>query len=184
MFRCKRNVVAIKYISCFAEGDKSKKQGAYLYFDRNNCTWIRSGKVTGRGFSVRHAEHQKKAAAKKTASRFYLRYPTKSSARCKSSSRKGYFDNLTQYVALGFDIDLNNERGETLTIDMSENGIFSFDENKKKRIDVLKFRGRNTTTQKRVDVIAYLIELCYDIAISPANNVSQNPGFESCLGIW
>ena len=71
-----------------------------------------------------------------------------------------------------------------MTREMSENGIFSFDENEKKRIDALKLRGRNTTIQKRADVIAYLIELCYDIAISPADNVSQNPGFESCLGIW
>ena len=29
-------------------------QGAYLYYDHNNEVWIRSGKVTGRGFTVRH----------------------------------------------------------------------------------------------------------------------------------
>ena len=30
--------------------NEDNKEGAYLYFDKNNMNWIRSGKVTGRGF--------------------------------------------------------------------------------------------------------------------------------------
>ena len=32
-------------------------------------------------------------------------------------------------------------------------------------------------------VLAYQIELGYDLAISPDNNVSSSPGFESILGV-
>ena len=46
---------------CLATNDESKQQGAYLYFDTNNCTYIRSGKVTGRSFAKRHSEHCKGA---------------------------------------------------------------------------------------------------------------------------
>ena len=30
-----------------------------IYYDMNDNKWIRSGKVTGRGFDVRHKEHKK-----------------------------------------------------------------------------------------------------------------------------
>ena len=40
-----------------------------------------------------------------------------------------------------------------------------------------------TTILKWIDIVAYLIELAYDLAISPADNVSQDPGLELCIGI-
>ena len=70
-----------------------------------------------------------------------------------------------------------------LTSGLEYGGIFSFDENEKKKIDALRLRGRTTSALKREDMVACLVELAY-ICISPTNNVSQNPGFESCLGIW
>ena len=167
-----------------AESEEEKhKQGAYLYFDTNNDSWIRSGKVTGRGFSIRHREHQKRAASKRTVSRFYLRYPSKTSARKKSSRRKGHFENLRQYIALGFEVG-NEDVGRMVTAGFDEGGIFSFEDNEKKNIDAQKRSGRGTTMLKKIDMIAYLVELAYDLAISPVDNVSQNPGFESCLGVW
>ena len=35
-----------------------------------------------------------------------------------------------------------------------------------------------------IDIIAYQIELAYDLAISSSDNVSKNPGFESFIGVW
>ena len=32
-------------------------------------------------------------------------------------------------------------------------------------------------------ILAYQVELGYDLAISPDNNVSNSPGFESVLGV-
>ena len=45
-------------------------------------------------------------------------------------------------------------------------------------------RGANTLEVKCIDMIAYLIEIVFDIAVSPLYNVSKNPGFESCHGMW
>ena len=45
--------------------NEGNKEGAYLYFDKNNMNWIPSGKVTGRGFFIRHAEHKKQANYKR-----------------------------------------------------------------------------------------------------------------------
>ena len=41
-----------------------------------------------------------------------------------------------------------------------------------------------TAVQKFQEVIAYLFEFGYDLALSPENNVSCSPGFESTLGIF
>ena len=48
----------------------------------------------------------------------------------------------------------------------------------------MKKRGANTWELKCIDMIAYLIQIVFDIAISPLDNVSENPGFESCHGMW
>ena len=68
-----------EYFFITAENEEAKKQGVYLHYDTNDGKWIRSGKVTGRGFDARNKEHRKYAAAKHATSRFYRRYPTKSS---------------------------------------------------------------------------------------------------------
>lgn len=46
------------------EGIVAQKRGAYLHYDCNDCAWIRSGKVTGRGFVVREAEHDNKGTSR------------------------------------------------------------------------------------------------------------------------
>ena len=38
--------------------------------------------------------------------------------------------------------------------------------------------------QKFQEVIAYLYEFGYDLALSPENNVSHSPRFESIIGIF
>ena len=86
-------------------------------------------------------------------------------------------------MAFGFDIG-SKELSRKLTNELDEGGIFIFNQNKKNEIDSLKMSGRATTVLKRIDVICYQIELAYNLGISHCDNVSQNPGFESCLGIW
>ena len=126
---------------------------------------------------------KKKAKADHATSRFYLLYPTKSSSRSTSSSRRGYFDNLTQFVDIGFD-ERNDRTNEMVSKDFCEGGIFIYNEHDKKKINASNKAGRSTTALKRIDVIGYLIELAYDLCISQINNVSDNPGFESCLNIY
>ena len=71
--------------------------------------------------------------------------------------------------------------GKRVASEYDKGGIFSFTEHEKEIIDQSKKAGRNTTMLKRIDMIAYLIEIAYDLAISPLDNVSESPWFESCL---
>ena len=61
--------------------DNKYHQGCYLYYDKNDRTWIHSGKVTGknkkRSFKVRYKEHFKKSIIhhiSSNTSRFYIFY--------------------------------------------------------------------------------------------------------------
>ena len=163
--------------------DEERMQGAYLYYDTNDEKWIRSGKVTGRSFLDRHKEHKKKASQSEATSRFYLRYPSVTKSNDMSYSRRGYFDNIKQCVALGLDIDMDKVPN-SLTSDVNNGGIFAFTQKQQKRINNLNLRGRPNFKMKAVDMIAYLIELSYDLSISSVDNVSDNPGFESVIGVW
>ena len=102
------------------EEKESKLQGAYLYYDSNDGKWIRSGKVTRRGFRVRHEEHAKKSETQRTTSTFYSRYPSNKNEH--RTSRKGFFENLEQCVAVGF--SLNTIIEEAVAKRYDEGGIF------------------------------------------------------------
>ena len=80
-------------------------------------------------------------------------------------------------------IDIDNVPN-SLTSDVNNCGIFAFTQKEKNRINNLNLRGRPNFKMKAVDMIAYLIELSYDLSISSVDNVSDNPGFESVIGVW
>ena len=176
------NATLLKSAECFCQtvDDQAKLQGTYLHYDTNNNKWIRSGKVTWRDSDVRNIENWKCACAQFVTASFYLCYPAKVSKRASSSSRNGYFDNLCQYVALGFEVG-NEEIGEKLAQEYDNGGIFMFNIFETKKIDESKKAGQSTATLKRIDMIASLIELAYDLEISPLHNISESPGFKSCL---
>ena len=163
--------------------ENKNRHGAYLYYDCNDAQWIRSGKATGRGFSAMNEEYLKRAKSKRSSSQFDLRYPSKTNTQRNPSSRRGYFENLSQFVAIGFDVN-NDEHGKIITGELENGGLFSYTNEEKRKIDSCNMRGRGTTMLKRIDIVAYLFELGYDLSISPADNVSHNPGFESVLGVW
>ena len=100
-----------------------------------------------------------------------------------SSGRKGYFENLVQYAALGFEIG-NQEVEKYLTNTKEGESMFLFSKEEIKNITKMKKRGANTWESKCIDMIAYPIELVFNIAISPLYNVSKNPGFGTCHGMW
>ena len=78
-------------------------EGAYLYFDTNLGAFVRSGKVTGCGFSVRHKEHEKKSSKRNASSNFYFLYPSQEVANQNTRCKQGVFQSLRQYIAAGFD---------------------------------------------------------------------------------
>ena len=115
-----------------AENEQSKLQGAYLHFDKNDEKWIHSGKVTGRCFDMRNKEHMKCANEKYPTQSFYVRYPAKSSVRATSSGKNGYFDNLCQYISLGFEVG-NDDVGEKIAQEFDKEGLFNLVSLRRKR---------------------------------------------------
>jgi hypothetical protein len=77
-----------------------ENEGAYLYFDTNLGEFVRSGKVTGRGFLKRPAEHETQSKKEPASSNFYFQYPSK--AVSQSRSHHGEFEALQQYIAAGY----------------------------------------------------------------------------------
>ena len=174
--------------SCFqvVEGSAiESNEGTYLYFDKNNKIWIRSGKVSSRSFLVRHSEHEKRAKAKavvKSASRLYKLYPSRTTERARMSFiRRGLWENLGLFAAIAIDQN-DHEKRELITRDYDEGGLFIYNKSEANKIISLKSRSHKSEEEKRIEVIAYLFELAYDLAISYHDNVSESMGFESCIG--
>ena len=44
--------------------------------------------------------------------------------------------------------------------------------------------GCSTIEEKQLVIVGYALELVDDLMIAVSENVSQSPGFESCLGIF
>ena len=137
-----------------------------------------------RGFLARHDEHRKKAEAPRLTtrtSRFYISYPSSTNPRVKSKAKKGIFEDLRQYVGCGFNPQ-DESILDTLTRDEGDGGVFLFDDTDKENINKVHFRGLNTYREKGVEMVAYLLELAYDLAIAPRDNISSSPGFETIFG--
>lgn len=64
--------------------------------------FVRSGKVTRRGFVVRDDEHHKASKEAKSSSHFYFVYPSKESTRSDKRDKLGIFEHLTMLVGAGF----------------------------------------------------------------------------------
>ena len=174
--------------SCFIaiEGSEIEmNEGTYLYFDRNNKEWIRSGKVTSRSFLDRHREHEKRATATmvvKSVSRFYKLYLGRDTEQAKRSKvRRGLWENLALFCAVAIDRN-DEEKRDIITMDYERGGLFVYNDNEMKRIKNMNSRSNKSEQEKRVELISYLFELAYDLAISDQHNVSESAGFESCIG--
>ena len=76
----------------------------------------------------------------------------------------------------------NDNATNILTADISDGGIFSFDNVDKENIGKVNFRGHDKLQSKMLEMVSYLVEVGYDIAISPRDNVSSSPKFEPLLG--
>lgn len=154
--------------------------GAYLHYDDNLCEWIRSGSADGeKGMGGRNDTHRKRAEndTNHDNSRFYNLWPsTKSSRAINNPVRMGHWEDLTQYVAVGF--TPSEQVLEVCSKDLSEGGIFFYSEEEKAKIRGTNINGCKDG-QKFTRAIAYLFEIGYDIALSSEFNVSESPGAEA-----
>ena len=167
-----------QFIPCLAF---PRREGAYLYFDVNRGVFIRSGKVVRRGFQSRHEEHLAASKDEKSSSHFYFMYPSKEGKRKEKRNKLGCFEHLTQIIGAGF--DPASEPAMHVGKNYKEGGLLIMSKDDQQRIKSC-LKKELKAVQKFQEVIAYLFEFGYDLALSPENNVSRSPGFESIIGIF
>jgi hypothetical protein len=111
-------------------------------------------------------------------SRFYRQFPSEEWAVEFHSSRRGYFDDLDTYCTVGYDATTSATLDRLVDTD---NGIFVWDKHVQLRLPGGRKRDEPTLKGKRLQLIDYLLELCYELALTPSLNASTNPGFEAYL---
>lgn len=167
------------FLKCYDHANKDK-EGAYLYFDTVRNVFVRSGKVAGRGFVVRGDEHLKSSKAARPSSKLYRLYPSKESVRA-TNRRRGHFESLLQVIAAGF--DPTSEEMSSLEKDYKNGGVFVLSKGDVGQIKSSMKNLKCSDNEKFRHMLAYQMELGYDLALSPDDIVSTNPGFESVLGV-
>ena len=169
--------------SCFVRCEEHPdREGGYLYFDLIRKVFIRSGKVVGRGFKKRDDEHLQEAKKITPSSKFYRRWPSRLALRESNSCAKGHFEHLRQLVAVGFDSDA--QQLQYLDQDWTKGGILVLSERHQKHIDKSMNHLKCSRMVKYQHALGYIIELGYNLALAPDNDESDNPGFESLLGVF
>ncbi len=131
-----------------------------------------------RGFQARHDEHLAASKEKKSSSHFYFRYPSREGKGKEKRDKLGCFEHLTQIIAVGF--DPSSKPATQVDNNYDEGGLLIMSKDDERRIKSC-LKKELTVVQKFQEVISYLFELGYDLALSPENNVSRSPGFESIL---
>ena len=159
-----------------------EREGTYMHFDRNRGAFIRSGKVTGRGFSVRIAEHERCARANKSTSTFYSLYPSQTTKRSEKRFLRGVFESLSPVIAAGF--DRKCDAGQAVDQHHQDGGTLILSEEDKEKIKSSMKGKKMSHVEKFQAILAYQFEFGYDLAINPKLNVSKSPGFESFLGVF
>ena len=159
-----------------------KHEGCYLFFDNNDCVFIRSGKVTGEGVESRLKQHKSCAEAEIASSRFYEQYPSEKTSRAEKRDKRGCFEDLLPVFAAGF--DPNCDIVKSVDKDVKDGGILLLSEYEKARITSCKLDGKMSDIEKFRAILSYQFEIGYDLAIGSRDNVSQSPCFESFIGIF
>ena len=173
----------------FLVANDAQLEGSYLHYHEEGCAWIRSGKAVGsdtsapvNGLVLRNEKgHRKKAASSSLIDGrcFYTLFPSQTNKN-QLPDKLGYFEDLTLYCGFSFNRSNNTEGLTSTDYDTS---IFDWS----LYINGLtnaKMRGTSTLGEKQLVVVGYFFEMCYDICLQPNNNVSNNPGFESVLGVF
>ena len=151
--------------------------GCYLHHDPLIEATIRSGSSAGEGgFEKRLDTHLKKAKSERIedGSRLYGTYPSKHSVRARDD--ESTYEDLMVFIAASFNpVTLSTD---ALSTDYNDGGLFIYTKEEKEWIGTL-FSER-TLEQKYMQMVAYLFELGYDLAIGRTDNISDSPGFEGC----
>jgi len=191
---CVGNVSCIKLDECLLSGpenfadldDCEDSMGAYLVFDMVRRVFCRSGKAHSakrdaapRTFGVRRTEHKEDALNNPEKSNFHSSYPHKNARRDTGEAIRGYFDDLNFKAALGWKHRVGPSGAKILTSSISNGGLFVWDDATMNRLGSTK--SRLQVKEVQMDLVAYLIESTYDIALEKSKNVSASAGWERFL---
>ena len=165
-------------------------EGCYIHFDQVEHIYVRSGKACGSDrseprcdFKNRNDAHEKKAQHAhpdgERASDLYVLYPSRCNINKSNILRRGHFEDLIQYVGLGFDRDV-----QTNALTDHVDGLFLWKPEVLTKTDRMNVSSCNSLRERQLVLVSYLFEMIYDISISQVTNVNCNLGFESCLGIY
>ena len=185
----KSNLLQHPLSSGFLPAIDKTLEGSYLHCSNEKLRWIRSRKAVGsdssnpiNGIVYQNEEGHRKKAISATlidGEYFYTLYPSESNTN-QLPNKISHFEDLTQYCGFSFHRN-NNVEGLTAT----EEGKCLFDWSVYiNHVERSKVGGLKTLREKQLTVVGYFFELCYDICLSPSVNVSNNPGFESILGVF
>jgi len=108
-------------------------------------------------------------------------YPSKEGKSKEKRDKLGFFKHLTQIIGSGF--DPASEPAMQAIKNYNQGGLLIMNQDDEHWIRFC-LKKELTAVQKFQEVIAYLFEFGYNLALSPENNVSCSPGFESILGIF
>ena len=143
--------------------------------------FVRSRKVSGQGFLDRGNEHRTTVKVERPLSAFYKEYPSKESARA-TNKRSSHVESLLQVVAARF--NPKSEHVANLDSDYKNNGIFILAKDDERLIKFSMNNLKCSTKVKFRHILAYQIELGYDLALAPGDVLSANTGFESVLDVF
>lgn len=112
---------------------------------------------------------------------FYQSYPSHSSTY-SDSTRQGFFENLDLYYGLAF--SRSNRDIQNLVSTGKPNSILTWPINFTRKMINWKLQGagKDDMVERQLHIASYLFEFVYDLCLSPRENISQAPGFESIIG--
>mmetsp|Transcript_21012 Transcript_21012/g.42900 ORF Transcript_21012/g.42900 Transcript_21012/m.42900 type:complete len:206 (-) Transcript_21012:34-651(-) len=191
---CVGNVSCIKMDECLLSGPENfvdvdeceDHMGAYLVFDTVRRVFCRSGKAHSakrnaapRTFGVRRKEHEDDALNSPEKSNFHSSYPHKNTRCDTGDAVRGYFNDLNFKAALGWKHNVGPTGSKILASSISGGGLFVWDAATLNRLGSTK--SCSEVKQVQMDLVAYLIESTYDIALERSKNVSASAGWERFL---
>jgi hypothetical protein len=161
---------------------RTAEDGVYLYYNKDNSTWVRAGMVALRDFNKRGVEHRNGSLLKNPEnkkSNFYTSYPSQSSKHTVEM-REGYFESLEHRVALGYDLRHSEER----LVSIFE--LNDADNNKIENGLNFSVEGSDPPSleKKQRRAIHYLCEMAYGLCLAEKDNVSRSPGWEQALKVY
>ena len=109
-------------------------------------------------FRQRHKAHETGAQLKQDKpSLFYTSYRPKTSP-FTTSSRRGWFEDLEQYVGMGFD---RSDHQAIMLLCDREKGVFDWSQHVYSSLQNCPWRQIDMTN-KQLNMVSYLLELLYD----------------------